>query len=235
MYIMNRRQKVTYFISGILATIMLTALIVPVMAAAGKNITVYTGVNIYVDDVKLNPTDGNGNPVEAFIYNGTTYLPVRAVSEAVGKTVQWDGATGTVYLGKHTGDKPAVLVKDLETFTGSGFSTLSVDKDNAGNTYYNAATPYSKTNTYLLNGQYSRVSGTYYLRECGKNITNLPPQVLEFYGDGKLLYTVTMGNGIQPIDFDVDITGVLEFEVKLPVMYNTYQNNIGISEFGLWT
>jgi uncharacterized secreted protein with C-terminal beta-propeller domain len=50
-------------------------------------------VNIYVDDVKLEPKDANGNPVEACVYNGTTYLPVRAVGEAYGKVVQWDGST----------------------------------------------------------------------------------------------------------------------------------------------
>ena len=163
---MNRRQKATYFISGILAAVMLSTLIVPAMAAAGKNITVYTDVNIYIDDVKLNPKDGNGNPVEAFIYNGTTYLPVRAVSEAVGKTVQWDGATGTVYLGKHTGEKPAVLLKDLKSLTGNGYNVKTSDEDNAGNVYYNSVTPkYPSGNTYLLNGQYSKISGTYYLRD----------------------------------------------------------------------
>ena len=61
--------------------------------AAGKlqkrTITVYSGVDIYVDDARLDARDANGNPVEVFIYNGTTYLPVRAVGEAVGKAVQW--------------------------------------------------------------------------------------------------------------------------------------------------
>ncbi len=37
-------------------------------------------------------------PAEPFIYNGTTYLPVRAVGEAVGKEVAWDNDTKTVTL-----------------------------------------------------------------------------------------------------------------------------------------
>lgn len=37
---------------------------------------------------------------EPFIYEGTTYLPVRAVGEAVGKTVTWDAASKTVVLGE---------------------------------------------------------------------------------------------------------------------------------------
>lgn len=37
---------------------------------------------------------------EPFTYEGTTYLPVRAVAEAVGKDVKWDSKTQTVILGE---------------------------------------------------------------------------------------------------------------------------------------
>ena len=36
--------------------------------------------------------------MEPFIYEGTTYLPVRAVSEALGKNVSWDSETKTVMV-----------------------------------------------------------------------------------------------------------------------------------------
>ena len=65
----------------------------------------YNNIKIYVDGIKIEPKDANGNNVEPFIYNGTTYLPVRAIGEAIGKTVTWDGATQSVYLGEKTGDK----------------------------------------------------------------------------------------------------------------------------------
>lgn len=35
---------------------------------------------------------------EPFIYDGTTYLPIRAVAEAVDKEVSWDDSTNTVFL-----------------------------------------------------------------------------------------------------------------------------------------
>lgn len=41
----------------------------------------------------------NGKPVYAFIYNDTTYLPVRAVCDMVGVPVDWDAKTKTVVLG----------------------------------------------------------------------------------------------------------------------------------------
>ncbi len=41
-------------------------------------------------------TDVNGNAVDAFVYDGTTYLPARAISEANGNIVSWDGEAGRV-------------------------------------------------------------------------------------------------------------------------------------------
>lgn len=86
---------------------------------AKRTITVYSGVDIYVDDARLDARDANGNPVEVFIYNGTTYLPVRAVGEAVGKAVQWESKTSSVYIGQHKSDKPAVWLDELDYFDSS--------------------------------------------------------------------------------------------------------------------
>lgn len=60
----------------------------------------YVGVKLMINGVEVNPTDAAGNPVEPFISEGTTYLPVRAVAEALGEEVTWDGETKTVNIGK---------------------------------------------------------------------------------------------------------------------------------------
>ncbi|MBE6914134.1 MAG: hypothetical protein E7472_04245 [Ruminococcaceae bacterium] len=69
-------------------------------AASGtEEVTVrYRGIRIEVDGETLNPCDANGNSTEPFIYNGSTYLPVRAVASALGLNVAWDEATSTVTL-----------------------------------------------------------------------------------------------------------------------------------------
>lgn len=77
-------------------------------ALAQKNITVERGVTVYVDDQKLNPGDANGTPVEPMLYNGTTYLPIRAVSAALNVPIAWDGTTSSAYLGEHKVDQNAV-------------------------------------------------------------------------------------------------------------------------------
>lgn len=75
-----------------------------------KEITAsYVGISLVVDGVPVTPKDATGKVVEPFIYEGTTYLPVRAVGEALGKPVSWDGATKTVYVGKVPGEETYLL------------------------------------------------------------------------------------------------------------------------------
>lgn len=45
-------------------------------------------------------TDATGSPVSPISYNGTTYLPVRAVAGLLNVAVDWDQATQTVLLGE---------------------------------------------------------------------------------------------------------------------------------------
>jgi SLAP domain-containing protein len=97
MFKMLRQTK--GFIAGCILTAAVAALTNQAFAALGsKTIQVSTGVNILIDGEKLEPKDANGNPVETFVYNGTTYLPVRAVSEAFGKLVSYDAQTQTVSI-----------------------------------------------------------------------------------------------------------------------------------------
>ena len=42
--------------------------------------------------------DSQGNPIYPISYNGSTYLPIRAIGETMGLTVDWDSATQTVDL-----------------------------------------------------------------------------------------------------------------------------------------
>lgn len=63
-----------------------------------RTIDITDGVNVFINGETLNMTDAQGNPVEAFIYNGTTYLPARAITEANGNSISWEAETGNVYM-----------------------------------------------------------------------------------------------------------------------------------------
>lgn len=69
------------------AIILMFALFLTTSYAANtyrKTITVTSGVNVEFNNEAIDMTDANGKAVEAFIYNGTTYVPIRAVSNAFG-------------------------------------------------------------------------------------------------------------------------------------------------------
>lgn len=60
--------------------------------AAGSLITISVDptVKIKVNGEEFKPKDANGNDVMMFIYNGTTYAPLRALAEAYGLQVGYD-------------------------------------------------------------------------------------------------------------------------------------------------
>lgn len=93
--------------------ILICALVVCVMGSTifAKSISetaeiFYNNIKIYIDGAEIVPKDANGNVTEPFTMNGTTYLPVRAISNAFGQDVEWDGATQSIYIGKKDQTKP---------------------------------------------------------------------------------------------------------------------------------
>lgn len=231
---MKHKQKITWFLSVILAAALMNSLLSPALALFSKTISVSSGVNLYLDDKKFTPKDGNGNPLEAFIHNGSTYLPVRAISEALDVPIQWDSGTQSVYIGKHTGDKPAAWIGELDYFNKDGsweFNTIT--KDNLGKDHSHSiatTTTYGyKYVTYKLNGQYSYLTGLYYqlydYRSNGKS-------TLSIYADDELVWEATVGAGIDPIELNLNVQGVRELEFKF-VSIDAERTALG--ELALWT
>lgn len=98
------------FLSGVIVTLATIIFCNTVFAVAtGTNISVfYNNIRIFIDGNEIKTKDVNGRSEEPFIFNGTTYVPIRLVSEAFNKIVQWDG------------DKKQILIADKETYSGNG-------------------------------------------------------------------------------------------------------------------
>lgn len=60
------------------------------------------GIGLHLNDADIMSSlkDVNGNPVKIYSYNGTTYLPVRAISQLFNVDISWDGLTSRVYIGE---------------------------------------------------------------------------------------------------------------------------------------
>lgn len=88
------------FISGVIITLLLVGIIGSAAATVGTQAATlnYNNITVTLDGIPVNLVDANGNPVEPFIIEGTTYLPIRAISNAFGLDVDWDNDTKTVIL-----------------------------------------------------------------------------------------------------------------------------------------
>ena len=94
-------------LKGIIIGIVIGATLVPTSYAIVGTVTKelsYNNIKIALDGKEVKPTDANGNYVEPFIIDGTTYLPVRGIANALGLYVDWDGKTNSVILNTQNAD-----------------------------------------------------------------------------------------------------------------------------------
>lgn len=107
------RKSVKGFIAGFIAACLLT--ITPLAAFADSIQVALNTVNINLNGIQAaakgqSYTLDNGSVVPYSLnYNGTVYLPVRKVSELVGKDISYDGASSTIHIAdkKTDAEKPA--------------------------------------------------------------------------------------------------------------------------------
>ena len=81
---------------------------------------------IVVDGATRSFTDANGTAVYPLLYNGSIYLPIRAIGQLMGKTVNWNGTTSTVTLASSS------QVTDADSFNQTGGT--STGSTNTGTT-----------------------------------------------------------------------------------------------------
>ena len=67
-------------------------------------ISVKPDIVIERNGVRQKFTDVNGRSVYPVIYNGSTYLPVRAIAGLLDQSIEWDSASKTIYVGKTLSD-----------------------------------------------------------------------------------------------------------------------------------
>ena len=90
-----KMQRAKDLVTGAIISALVVGVTPVALAKTGLvNIPVqYSNIKVVVDGKELSTSK------EPFIYDGTTYLPLRAVAEAVGKEVNWDNAAKVAYLG----------------------------------------------------------------------------------------------------------------------------------------
>lgn len=206
----------------VLALVLCLGFTAGALAASGtRTIEVtYRDIKLVVDGAEVTLKDGAGNSIEPFIYNGTTYLPVRAVGEALGKEVLWDGNSSTVYVGKIPGQEEVVPPyqvggsNDTKFYDGSdpkSYFTVSGVNHTVGLTM---SGPSGDNDAYALwntNAQYSSMSFTIGNLDGWKR-----DGTLDVYLDGKLANSFDLKWDNPPQTISIPLNYAASVKLSLP-------------------
>lgn len=112
------KWNVRSFISGCVATAAVIGLVGSAAATVGsKTVEVdYNDIKVTLNGQQVTLVDANGSTVEPFAIDGTTYLPVRAVSAALGLDVAYDASTSTVTLTTPENEKSVYITRTGEKY-----------------------------------------------------------------------------------------------------------------------
>jgi len=243
------KKRLQGLTAGILIGVILTSGMVFSKQASETINVVYDNIKILIDGKEYQPADANGNSVEPFIYNGTTYLPVRAIANAFDKEVDWEAQTSTITLGSKNYDwLDQMGYVDYET-TGvdNSFSAIFDKTQISDGTTLNRGIQFKlndKTSSrkiddgttecfqiisYLLNGNYKEFVGSvsYIQSYTGRDM----PSQIKIYGDGKLIYnSPNLSLGMKTTDFNINVENVKLIEIKVQCInskpsYGMYDDN----------
>ncbi len=250
------KERIKGIIIGLLIGTMLSGTLAFAKNGSEWIEAMYSNIKIYIDGERIEPKDVNGNSVEPFIYNGTTYLPVRAVGEAFGKTVDWDGATQSVYVGankegfEYLFDKEPYMVENANLYMRNNDETTKKadgwfyydtgwKMQSAGQTYSRGmaitADSYAETKIhYNLNGKYSKLKGKIAFEDKYSDRVDESYDI-NIYGDDDLIQTYTIHKSDLPIDVNVNLRNCLKLTIELerPADDSSDDPNINLIEFKL--
>lgn len=94
------RERTKGFLSGLLAAALLVGFVGTAAATVGKvtKEVDYNDIGVTLNGKDVALVNTKGEIVEPFSIDGTIYLPLRPVANALGLDVNWDGATTTAVL-----------------------------------------------------------------------------------------------------------------------------------------
>lgn len=155
--------------------------------------------------------DANGNQVLPISYNGTTYLPIRAVGNMMGIDVDYDAENYQVLLGK-TG-RAIDFVETLTPYSSTGNYRHYREADNkpitlGTKTYSNYIYIHNddQRGFYDLAGKYDTLTFSVYSEDN---------EVIKVYGDNdQLLANIEIKASALPQKYSVKVTGVQQLCIE---------------------
>ena len=105
------------------------------------NVRLSPDITVLMDGVSQRFTNASGGVVYPMLYNGSVYLPIRAIGNLMGFQVDWNGSTQTVGL-TSSGSASGSLVTDADSFgpTTGGSTNTGMNTGSTGGYYPGGST-----------------------------------------------------------------------------------------------
>ncbi len=189
---------------------------------------VYSNIKVYKDNVLCELKDANGTTIEPFIYNGTTYLPVRGAANLADMQVTWDGNSKSVYLWDEMVPEGTSFIEVCPPYDKSSYvSTYTALKgqsfEMAGEKYSDGLVMSGKRDYALFN-----LNSKYQTIECtiGHTRNQTREKTVSFVVDGKIVQEVTLEPQCLPKKVSIPV----QYGLQLKIMLNdvNYNYDVGI-------
>lgn len=254
---MAKNKRILAIILAVASILLLSATVIAKSTTETLNV-IYDNIKIMIDGVEYIPTDVNGNVIEPFIYNGTTYLPVRGIANAFDKDVDWEAQTSTVIIGSknydwldqmgYVGYDTSGKGNDMVTWVegDKGTDGIKYDRGLSFHLDYRYGQSALKENNdgsvvsyqsveYLLNGSYETFECTLLCADKGNNNQTA---IVKIYGDGNLLYnSPPMTEGTKPLNIALDVSNykILKIYMDIPnlIPQGKYSESSNRTDIGL--
>lgn len=184
----------------------------------------YDDIKVYKDNVLCELKDANGSVIEPFIYNGTTYMPVRGTANLADMQVTWDGNTKSVYLWDEMVPEGTVFLEECPPYEKNCDSYLSTNGESfemAGEKYSNGLGVVSGSYAlFNLNGKFSTIECT-----VGHKNDNQESKSVTFIVDGKAVQEIYL----EPEDLPKKVSIPINYGLQLKIVGGTgYYGTAGI-------
>lgn len=191
-----------------------------------ENIEVtYDNIKVYKDNVLCELKDSNGSVIEPFIYNGTTYMPVRGTANIAGMDVTWNGNTKSVYLWDNMVAEGTYLMEVCPPYDGDRMVTddfkMAGDRY-SGFTLWGNMNPYALVN---LNGKYSSLSmiiGPEDDSDFGDDVA-----IVKVILDGRNVETFEIKQTDYPRNITLPLNGALQMKIEMEIGFNSASVGFG--------
>lgn len=209
----------SYLVFFILGGLTFTYLSTTEAANDMKKISVFQDtINYYVDKVGKKTQEGKSG----FIYEGTTYVPIRFIAESLGEKVTWDGKSKSVYIG----DVPKFIslkdVKPIGSDEDHFFHYPSSIVISTGEKfeqsyqlggYHGGGAVQDHTVEYLANGNYKGFET--YLAPVKKLVAgSFGIGSMKIYADNKLIYDSGSIKDKVKVNVNLDVASKVKFEIE---------------------